>query len=158
MGIFSWRKKNTQEEPKELEIPVLPHVCVWKDLPWYMKVRYSGTEKWAEYEIVEPYICIAGCGARKNVVLETERWSNIDADTREEYYAKVRKKYRKYLKPRAIVEDMINNILLVKDPTHLEHVEIMKGTPHRNVGTSAEMKQVKDTTEYKINIPERKKE
>ena len=51
---------------------------------------------------------------------------------------------------------MINNILLVKDPERLAMLEEMRGIPHKNVGTSAEMKMVKDT-EFKISLPERDK-
>lgn len=140
MGIFNRKKKTVTDSPA-IEIPTLAHECTWKDMPWYMDVEYDGVQKTASYIIIEPYICIV-CGKRKDVVLEKETWTNIDSETRNEYYTKIRKRYRKYLRPRAVVEDMINNILLVKDPTHLEHVEIMRGLPHRNVGTSAEMKQI----------------
>ena len=51
---------------------------------------------------------------------------------------------------------MINNILLVKDPERLAMLEEMRGIPHKNCGSSAEMKMVKDT-EFKINLPEREK-
>ena len=148
MGIFS-RKKSTSIPQYEPVFPEIKHEHTWKDLPWYMECEYRGQEKTANYRIIEPYICIT-CGERKDVILETEHWSNIDADTREEYYTKVRKKYRKYLRPRAVVEDMINNILLVKDPEHLEMVENMRGIPHKKCGTSAEMKQVFQEKEHPI--------
>ena len=154
MGLFNRKKKTTSDE-KPLELPTLAHEHTWKDMPWYMEVEYSGTEKWAKYRIVEPYICVT-CGERKDVTLEKENWTNIDSTTRDEYYQKIRKRYRKYLKPRAVVEDMINNILLVKSPEYLEMVETMRGLPHKNCGTSAEMKQVKEP-EYKITLPERPK-
>ena len=142
MGLFNRKKKEEPKDKLDFDIPKLPHKCIMKDLPWYMEVEYNGSEKWAEYRIIEPYICINGCGLRKNVVLEEERWLNIDSATRDEYYEKVRKQYKKYLKPRAVVEDMINNILLVKDPEYLDTVELMRGTPHRRCGTSAEMKRI----------------
>ena len=154
---MNWfKKKKEQEQEKKLVIPELPHKCVFKDMPWYMEVEYSGRDKTASYKIIEPYICINGCGKRIDKILEQESWQNIDSSTRDEYYDKIRKRYKKYLKPRAVVEDMINNILLVKDPGHLEMIEKIRGIPHRNCGTSAEMKQVKET-KFKINIPEREK-
>ena len=52
---------------------------------------------------------------------------------------------------------MINNILLVKDPERLAMFEEMRGTPHKNCGSSAEMKMIKDT-EFKIELPPRKGE
>lgn len=138
MGLFKKKKKET---PKEIEIPVIPHEHTWKDMPWYMETWWSGEKKTAGYTIIEPYICIT-CGERKDVKLESTNWSNISVDDREQYYRDVRKRYRKYLRPHAVVEDMINNILLVKDPGRLNMIEQMRGMPHQNVGTSAEMKQV----------------
>jgi len=143
MGIFT-RKKMTEYEPV---FPELKHEHTWKDMPWYMETEYSSTEHTAQYEIIEPYICLT-CGERKNVKLEGTRWTNITPDAREDEYAAVRKRYKKYLKPRAVVEDMINNILLVKDPDHLEMVENMRGTPHKRCGTSAEMKQIFQEKEH----------
>lgn len=160
MGIFNKKKKEQPKEDFKLEIPQLPHEHVWKDMPWYMGTYYSGTNHTAGYKVVEPYICIT-CGERKNVVLEEMEWSNISSEDREKEYTAVRKRYKRYLKPRAIVEDMINNILLVKDPNYLDTVEVMRGTPHRRCGTSAEMKQVIDESENNIGslfIPKEAKE
>ena len=144
MGLFSKKKKQ-----KELIIPNMPHEHTWKDMPWYMEVRYNGENKTAGYEIIEPYICVT-CGERKNIRLESEDWSNISAQEREKIYSKIRNKYKKYLKPRAVVEDMINNILLVKDPDYLDMVEEMRGLPHRKCGTSAEME--RQDTDFKIEL------
>lgn len=144
MGLFSKKKKQ-----KELIIPNIPHEHTWKDMPWYMEVRYNGENKTAGYEIIEPYICVT-CGERKNIRLESEDWSNISAQEREKIYSKIRNKYKKYLKPRAVVEDMINNILLVKDPDYLDMVEEMRGLPHRKCGTSAEME--RQDTDFKIEL------
>lgn len=154
--MWPFKKKKKKEEQKQ-EFPVIPevsHTHVFKDMPWYMKVYYNGTSKTAGYEIIEPYICIT-CGERKNITLEKEDYSNIDVEKREAIFEHVRNEYKKYLKPRAVVEDMINNILLVKDPERLAMVEEMRGSPHKNCGSSAEMKMIKDT-EFKINLPERK--
>lgn len=145
MGLFK-RKKKTQTT---FDMPVMLHEHTWKDMPWYMDVRYNGECKTAGYEIIEPYICVT-CGERKNVRLESEDWSNISAQERERIYSKIRNKYKKYLKPRAVVEDMINNILLVKDPDYLDMVEEMRGLPHRRCGTSAEME--RQDTDFKIEL------
>ena len=151
MGIFSRKKKET-EQPKDIDWGKMLHEHTWKDMPWYMDVAYNSTNKTASYKIIEPYICIT-CGERKNIVLEEEGWSNIDSEWREKYFTRVRRRYKKYLKPKAIVEDMINNILLVKDPSRLEMIEKMRGTPHQNCGTSAEMKQVFETDEEEKDVP-----
>lgn len=144
MKLFNRKKKQ-----KELVIPNIPHEHTWKDMPWYMDVRYNGQNKTAGYEIIEPYICVT-CGERKNIRLESEDWSNISAQERERIYSKIRNRYKKYLKPRAVVEDMINNILLVKDPDYLDMVEEMRGLPHRRCGTSAEME--RQDTDFKIEL------
>lgn len=150
MGLFN-RKKKVEE--KEIVIPEIPHEHTFKDMPWYMNTYYSEGEKSAKYEIYEPYICIT-CGERKNILLEERHWNGITPEQREKFYQRVRSRYKKYLKPRAIVEDMINNIILVKDAQRLNMIEKMYGFPHQNVGTSAETNQTKDT-EFKINLPER---
>lgn len=134
MGFFKRKKKLTST----MELPVLPHDCIMKDMPWYMTIQYDGEERTASYKIIEPYICIT-CGRRVDKVLEENHWANITKEFREKQYEEVREKYKKYLKPRAIVEDMINNIILVKDAKRLEMIEEMRGLPHRNCGTSAEM-------------------
>ena len=153
MGLFNRKKK--VEEPKEIEITLPPHEHVWKDMPWYMITSWSGTKSTASYKIIEPYICIT-CGERKNVVLEEASWSNITPEAREEEYKATRKKYRRYLKPHAVVEDMINNIILVKDPERLELLEKLRGSPHRNVGTSSRYHVSKEPYEYKIKVDDPK--
>ena len=150
MSIFGKKKKEQPKEDFKLEIPQLPHEHTWKDMPWYMEYEYNSGKQEANYKIIEPYICIT-CGERKNVCLEQRQWYGIDDEERNKQYNKIRNRYKKYLKPRAVVEDMINNILLVKDVDYLNMVEEMRGLPHKNVGTSAEMKQAKDT-DFKINL------
>ena len=149
-----WFKKKKYIKQEDFQLPEIPHEHTWKDMPWYMKVYYNGSYKTAGYEIIEPYICVT-CGERKNVTLEKEDYSNIGAEEREIIFKRVRNRYKKYLKPRAVVEDMINNILLVKDPGYLNMVEEMRGIPHKNCGTSSEMKMKKET-DFKITLPERK--
>lgn len=138
MGIFRRKKMADQLPTYELAIPEIKHEHTWKDMPWYMEEEYSGTQNTAEYKIIEPYICIT-CGERKNVVLEKCAWQHITPKDRDEEYLKVKRRYKEYLKPRAVVEDMINNILLVKDPSYLQMVEKMRGIPHSGCGTSSTM-------------------
>ena len=138
---------------KEQIVPVeIPHQHTWKDMPWYMNVRFNGVQETAGYEIIEPYICIT-CGERKNIKLESEDYSGITAEERKKLFHSIQNRYKKYLKPRAVVEDMINNILMVKDPGYLDMVETMRGTPHRGCGTSADMK--KENTHFRIELNHR---
>ena len=131
---FSRRKK-----VKEITIPETPHEHTWKDMPWYIHYEYDGGNKKAEYQIMEPYICIT-CGERKDVQLESRHLTGVNYEEGMGFIKEVEKKYKRYIKPRAVVEDMINNILLVRDPQYLEMVENIRGTPHKNVGTSARMR------------------
>ena len=142
------KKVNEKDNSVEIEFKV-PHEHTWKDMPWYMITEYSESKQTASYQIIEPYICIT-CGERKDVKLESTQWNGITVEERKKFFQEVKDKYKDYLKPRAVVEDMINNILLVKDPEYLDTVEAMRGTPHRRCGTSAEMKRVID--ESKNNI------
>jgi hypothetical protein len=152
--MWPFKKKKEEQKQESLVIPEIPHQHVWKDMPWYMGVHYHSTNRTAGYIIVEPYICIT-CGERKNITLEEEDYSNISPDEREAIFSRVRKRYKKYLKPRAIVEDMINNILLVKDPHYLDTIEVMRGSPHRKCGTSAEME--RQDSDLKIETEETEK-
>lgn len=124
---------------KEIIIPEAPHEHTWKDMPWYLLYEYDGGTKKAEYQIIEPYICIT-CGERKNIQLESRQLTGVNYEEGMGFIKEVEKKYKRYIKPRAVVEDMINNILLVRDPQHLEMVENIRGIPHKNVGTSAHMR------------------
>lgn len=152
MGWFSRRKKEIEEASKDtLEIEFkIPHEHTWKDMPWYMTIMYDGERKTASYSIIEPYICIK-CGEREDKLLEKNTWQNISPEAREEEYKKVQKRYKDYLKPRAVVEDMINNILMVKDVKHLEMMEKMQGLPHSGCGSSSNMKD--NETEFRIKLP-----
>ena len=141
MGWF--RKETLKQEEK--------HEHVYKDFPWYMEIGYDGQNKTAEYRIIEPYVCIT-CGDRIDKVLERNSWTNIKSEEREKIYNKVRQKYKKYLQPRAVVEDMINNVLLIKDPGRLELMERFYGLPHQKCGTSANMERVQ-TSVQKPDVP-----
>lgn len=149
MGIFNRKKKEEEVPTPTFEFK---HEHTFKDFPWYMETGYDGSVHTAEYRIIEPYVCIT-CGERINKVLEKNSWNGISVEAREKEFNKARNRYKKYLKPRAVVEDMINNVLLVKDPQRLEMLEKMRGTPHIGCGTSSKMD--KDT-EFKIDLKRNK--
>lgn len=149
MSIFNRQKKVKENTIHAIE---LKHEHVFKDFPWYIEIGYDGKNKTAKYRIIEPYVCIT-CGERIDKVLEKNSWTNITNEEREKIFNRVENKYKKYLKPRAVVEDMINNVLLVKDPGRLEMLEKMRGTPHIGCGTSAKMD--KDI-EFKIELKRNK--
>lgn len=144
---WPWNKKKDKQE--EITIPEIPHEHTWKDMPWYMTEKYSEKQKTAEYEIVEPFICIT-CGSRQNVVLESQYYAGLEREDRKRIFNEVKKTYKQYLKPRAVVEDMINNILLVKDAHHLAMLEKMRGIPHSGCGTSTNMEPLLEEEEDKV--------
>lgn len=141
-----WFKKKKTESPT-IEIVEPPHEHIWKDFPWYMETNYSGERRWAKYKIIEPYVCVT-CGERKNIILEQEEWTNISSSERVKEYRRIKQIYKKYLKPRAVVEDMINNVLLVKDPSRLKMLEELRGIPHSGCGTSDDIVE----TDFQIKL------
>ena len=104
--------------------------------------------KTASYKIYEPYVCIT-CGQRQDKLLERQDCINIDREGREKMFADVQRQYAQYLQPIAVVEDMINDVLLVKDRAHLEMVEKILDVPHPGVGTSTSEKKDKFKIEVK---------
>jgi len=145
MGLFN-RKKQDAAIPQL--IPTAPrHVHTWKDFPWYMRLEWNEIQQTASYRIYEPYVCIT-CGERQDKLLEQQSCSKIGREARLKLYADVEAKYAKYLQPIAVVEDMINDVLLVKDRAHLEMVEKMLDVPHPGVGTSTS----KETNKFKIEV------
>lgn len=145
MGLFNRKKKElVVEKPK--------HKHIWKDMPWYMEVRYSSTYQTAGYDIIEPYVCIT-CGERKDITLESHSWDHITIQEREKIFSEVRDRYKKYLQPEAVVEDMIHNIQLVKDPHLLHMMELRYGIPHMGCGTSTFMEVERPQEEEEKDYP-----
>lgn len=134
--MFLKRKKHTSESPANFVLPVPAHQHTFKDLPWYLLIDYNEGKRTFNYRIIETYICI-DCGETKEIELESNSYTNVSPEFREKTLAKVRKKYRQYLRPRAVVHDMINDIKYVKDPEALASIERLRGLPHQGVGSSS---------------------
>ena len=149
MGLFSRKRK---KEPEIIPIITPAHEHCWKDLPWYMETEYNGSLRTASYQIIEEYICIT-CGEVKKKVLEEEHWSNITSKEREETYSEIRKRYKEYLRPKAVVKDMINDIQLVQDAEKLQLMEKLRSIPHPNAGNAKQNIPMKTDTVPKIELP-----
>ena len=112
-----WAKKNkspTIETPTIVDTkPVCSHK--YRDFHWYIEGEYRAHSPTKfEIRIIEPYVCV-WCGNRKNQVLQTvtregqyatkNEMANITQSLIDTYGDKIR--------PRAFVEDEINDMQLV---------------------------------------------
>ena len=105
--MFFNRKKNKNKNPPS------PPPCnhKWKDFPWYINSTLFDNSKFL-IEIIEPYVCIY-CKKRKNIVLEKITRLNITRSRADELICELEEKYKDHIKDEAIVNDMINDMILV---------------------------------------------
>lgn len=112
MSLFRKKKQETPETPA----PVIRSPCeifghTWKDFPAYM------TAIWTKYgessvTITEPYVCLC-CKQRKDVPLLHFQYYNISRNTLADIKRQYEQEYASILKPRGIIEDMINDVIYV---------------------------------------------
>lgn len=125
MGLFK-RKKKGEEQPVEI---YKPKTCQhkWRDFPWFIEYgrRVNGYSYKYFVTVYEPYVCIY-CKERKNVPLENFESSNYTSIETEK--RRFENEYKDYIKPRAVVEDMINDMQLV-DRQWLKIVDKLKEDP-----------------------------
>ena len=130
--MFKIFKRKTREPPNA-GAPVFHCNHIWKDFPWYMtsvmKDSYADNLVNLETTIHEPYVC-ALCKERKDILLLKRSRSNIHRKDIYPLLEEFQKECEDNLKPRAIVEDMINDYILV-DREKLEIFEKI-----RNGGTT----------------------
>ena len=123
MSIF--RKKRKQEpEAAPIRSPCEIFGHTWKDFPPYLEYNYRQGEE-CNIKIIESYVCIC-CKQRVN---ETIGQRTIISFSRDSFFKEVnciKNKYKKFLKPRAIVEDMIHDAIYV-DREKLEAWERLHG-------------------------------
>lgn len=112
MGIFRKKKQETQETPA----PIIRSPCeifghTWKDFPAYMTMVW---DKYGESSItiIEPYVCLC-CKQRKDIPLYHFHRYNMTRNTLADMKQQLEQEYASILKPRAIVEDMINDAIYV---------------------------------------------
>lgn len=125
--MFGWNKKYIGETPVQPMIPERPRECdhKWKDFSWYDSTTYYEDNKVIRVDIYEPYVCCK-CGKRDNRLLERV---DIYAENYQEACAKVEsflEKYKDCMKPRAFLEDEINDFQLV-DREYLKFRDIVLG-------------------------------
>lgn len=107
-----WPFRKKAEVPKVIE----PRPCQhkYKDFPWYVEGKYDYNTCLETIHVIEPYVCIL-CGHRKDVILDTVSRYYSQFEDAEKFYENFRNNvaYAEKIKPRAIVEDMINDMSLV---------------------------------------------
>lgn len=125
-----WNKKEVRTKTVEIdpviEIPIPKCIHTWKDFPAYIKEQYIGPKQESTLEVVEPYVCVH-CKERKNVTLYTETETGLNRSEHNEKRESWERKYSKILKPRIIVEDMINDEIYL-DPVKLAIVDKLRST------------------------------
>lgn len=107
-----WPFRKKVEAPKVIE--PLPCQHKYKDFPWYVEGKYDYNTYLETINVIEPYVCIL-CGHRKDVVLDTVSRYFSRFEDAEKFYDNFcsNSTYAERIKPRAIVEDMINDMSLV---------------------------------------------
>ena len=94
-----------------------PCLHTWVDFPWYLKHNYDGSIK-GDYRgestliLCEPYVCIH-CQKRKDVELYRERQTGLTLTEHLKKMEEWNELYKDHLKPKPIVEDMINDAIMV---------------------------------------------
>ena len=118
---------------KQEQLPVTPtQECEHKmqDFPWYIESNMTTgiyqSENKLVYQIIEPYVCIY-CGARKDVVLEKREIIGYSKSEMRKMLDYVQEVYSDRIKPKPIIEDMINDFKLV-DVEHLRWYHYLNGT------------------------------
>ena len=114
MWLFN-KKKKVEETPK----PICQHK--YKDFPWYDISKYNIDTKTLRVDIYKPYVCIH-CGYRENILLESIQRIGISFEEALEVRKEFCSIYDDKLQCKAIVEDMINDMVLV-DKKYIEIYE-----------------------------------
>lgn len=146
--MLPWMKKKNKTEISPTgansNLTPPPQICkhTWKDFPWYIEGRYSkyasGSSNYT-MEVKEPYVCIY-CGKREDKLLERIERDNITLQQADEILQNTTAMYTEYCKPRAVIEDMINDFKLV-DPQTLYYYELLhKQTPKSNFATPSSLR------------------
>jgi hypothetical protein len=102
----------------------------FQDFPWYIESNmvtgnYQSQNR-LTYRIIEPYVCIY-CGERRDIVLEQRKITGYSKSDMTKIIDNIREIYSDRIKPKPIIEDMINDLKLV-DVEHLKWYHFLAGT------------------------------
>lgn len=107
--MFKKFKKEQQEEPIEVKTPCELFGHNWRDFPAYIVYDYTNGDY--QIEIKEPYVCTI-CHTRNDVVLYEQSGSSNYKDFTK-IFGNIKKENEEILKPKAIVNDMVNDAIMV---------------------------------------------
>lgn len=104
-----------KEAIKPISIPPCTHT--WLDFPWYLQHSFdndsnSPAKGISILEIYEPYVCVH-CQKRKDVKLYRERQTSMTLENHLKKMEQWNELYKDHLKPKPVVEDMINDAIMV---------------------------------------------
>jgi hypothetical protein len=139
--LSKWFLKKEYRTDEKSTNDSTPKTCAhsWKDFPWYIKSIYYTDVRELKAEIYEPYVCIY-CRQREDKLLEKFERSNVTREQATTIVNETVEQYKDYIKPRAIVEDMIHDFKLV-DPTTLYYYEMLhKSTPKTKFTTPSSIR------------------
>lgn len=120
-NIFKKRKESQSEAPP---LPVPECIHTWKDFPWYITEKWEENEMYQKYHnemfnkgtltliLYEPYVC-AHCHKRKDIKLSHCVHENVPYELKDTVIKQFTEKYKDYIQPVAVVEDMINDFIYV---------------------------------------------
>ena len=96
-----------------------PCLHTWVDFPWYLQHSFNNYQDdsfppkgESILEIYEPYVCVH-CQKRKDVKLYRERPTSMTLDSHFKKIEQWNELYKDHIKPKPIVEDMINDAIYV---------------------------------------------
>lgn len=84
---------------------------MWRDFPPYISFTWEGNGR-GNIEIIEKYVCTL-CHKTTTKTLESLKYADYKRDLFFKDLEETQKKYKDFIKPRAIVEDMVNDAIMV---------------------------------------------
>jgi hypothetical protein len=119
MGLFNKKKKKEEEETPVVEFhfqtPCERGEHLYRDFPPYLVYNTEGNMRYIK--IKEPYVCTL-CGKRVDKILEQLTYTNMSYSDFNKEIERKEKEYEGFLKPLAIVEDM------VQDQIHVDRLKL----------------------------------
>lgn len=114
MGIFKKKKQETTavEEPLVIKTPCEVFGHTYKDFPPYIEAVYGGKGYVSHIFMTESYVCTC-CRDRINKTLDDYEFISFSMDKFNKELRHYEDKYKDFVTPRPIVEDMIQDAIMV---------------------------------------------